>query len=114
MINRIFFAIIGICFMIMVLLKVKKKRFFEKESFLWLIGSLVGVFLAIFPKTIDYLSGIVGVYYGPSLLFLVAIIFILYLLFRQTEQVSLLKEQVKHLGQKVVVLEKLLDEDRNT
>lgn len=114
MINRIFFATIGICFMVMVLLKVKKKRFFEKESFLWLIGSLIGVFLAIFPKTIDYISSLVGIYYGPSLLFLVAIIFILYLLFRQTEQVSLLKEQVKHLGQKVVVLEKLLEEEKNS
>ena len=62
MINRIFFAIIGICFMVMVLLKVKKKRFFEKESFLWLIGSLIGVFLAIFPKTIDYISSLVGIW----------------------------------------------------
>lgn len=99
--------------MIMVLSKVKKKRFFEKESFLWLLGSVIGMVLAIFPNIIDELSNLVGIYYGPSLLFLVAIIFILYLLFRQTEQVSLLKEQVKHLGQKVVVLEKLLEEDKD-
>lgn len=94
----------------MVLSKVKKQRFFEKESFAWVIGSIVMLILAIFPGIVDWFSNLVGIDYGPSLLFFLSIMFILYLLFRQTVQVSLLKEQVKHLGQKIVVLEKELQE----
>jgi len=110
MVTSIFFIIIAIFFMCLIISKVKKKRFFEKESFLWVLGSVVVVILAIFPQLIIYLSNLVGIEYPPSLLFLVAIVFVLYLLFRQSEYVSLLKEQVKDLGQQVVILEKRLDE----
>lgn len=108
--TRVFFIIISIIFSTCVLRKVKKKRFFEKESFLWLIGSIIMLILAIFPSLVQDLSYVVGIEYAPSLLFLLAIIFTLYLLFRQTENVSLLKEQTKELGQRIVVLEKLLKE----
>ena len=111
MVTSIFFIIVAIFFMCLVISKVKKKRFFEKESFLWVLGSLVVLILALFPKLIIYLSDVIGIEYPPSLLFLVAIVFVLYLLFRQSEQVSLLKEQVKDLGQRVVLLEKILDEE---
>lgn len=108
--TRIFFIIISLLFSTIVINKVKKKRFFEKESVLWLVGSIIMLILAIFPSLVGQLSQLIGIDYPPSLLFLVAIIYTLYLLFRQTEQVSLLKEQIKELGQKVVVLEKLLEE----
>lgn len=110
MLASIFFVVVAIIFMCLVLAKVKKKRFFEKDSFLWMLASLFLLILSIFPNSIIYLSKLVGIDYAPSLLFLLAIIFVLYILFRQSEQVSLLKEQVKDLGQRVVILEKIIDE----
>ncbi|MBD7910225.1 MULTISPECIES: DUF2304 domain-containing protein [Clostridium] len=112
MLASIFFIIVAILFMISIISKVKKKKFFERDSFLWMLGSIVVLILAIFPNLIIYLSNLIGIEYAPSLLFLVAIVFILHLLFRQNEQVSLLKEQVKDLGQRVVILEKIIDENR--
>ncbi|MDU4937990.1 MAG: DUF2304 domain-containing protein [Clostridium sp.] len=108
----IFFIGIGIIFLMIVISKVKRKRFFEKESFLWVVGSICLLFLAIFPGIISYLSDLVGIEYPPSLLFFIATIFILYLLFRQSEYVSLLREQVKELGQRIVVLEKVIEEEK--
>lgn len=110
MATRIFFGVIGILAMVLVLSDVKKKKFFEQESFFWVIGALVVLILALFPGVIILLANLIGVEYAPSLLFLIAIIFILYLLFRQSKQVSLLKEQVKDLGQKLVVMQKMIDE----
>lgn len=107
MITSILFIIISILFNIVVVNKVIKKRFFEKESFFWLIGSFVILILAVFPNTIIVLSHFVGIEYPPSLLFLVASVFMLYLLFRQTQQISLLKEQTKELAEKLAVLEKI-------
>lgn len=111
--TRIFFIIISLIFSTIVINKVKKKRFFEKESVLWLVGSVIMLILAILPSLVGKLSQLIGIDYPPSLLFLVAIIYILYLLFRQTEQVSLLKEQTKELGQRIVILEKLVKEKDN-
>ena len=110
MATRIFFGVIGILAMVLVLSDVKKKKFFEQESFFWVIGALVVLILALFPGVIILLANLIGVEYAPSLLFLIAIIFILYLLFRQSKQVSLLKEQVKDLGQKLVVMQMMIDE----
>lgn len=111
MATRIFFVLISIAFICVVVNKVKKKRFFEQESFLWVLGSIAMLLLAIIPNSIKVLSHLVGIEYAPSLLFLVAIIFLLYLLFRQSEQVSLLKAQVKELGQNLVVLQKITEEN---
>ena len=112
MATRIFFIFLAIIFMCMVLSKVKKKKFFERESFLWFLGSILAIILAAFPNIIKVVAKWTGIEYPPSVLFLVAIIFLLYLLFRQSEQVSLLKEQTKDLGQRLVVLEKLLKEEK--
>ena len=111
MLTRLFFIFIALIFMCLVILKVKKKKFFEKESFLWVIGSILALILSVFPNIIGWISKMVGIEYPPSLLFLLAIIFVLFLLFRQSEQLSLLREQVKDLGQRVVVLEKILEEN---
>ena len=110
--TRIFFTIISLIFSVMVVLKVKKKRFFEKDSFLWLIGSATMMILALFPSLVSQMSVIVGIEYAPSLLFLVAIIFTMYLLFIQSENVSKLKEETKELGQRIVILEKMLEEEK--
>lgn len=112
MATRIFFIFLAIAFMFVILSKVKKKRFFERESFLWFLGSILAIVLAAFPNIIKVVAKWTGIEYPPSVLFLVAIIFLLYLLFRQSEQVSLLKEQTKDLGQRLVVLEKLLQEEK--
>ena len=61
MITSILFIIISILFTIVVVNKVIKRRFFEKESFFWLIGSFVMLILAIFPNTIIVLSNFVGI-----------------------------------------------------
>lgn len=110
MASRIFFVIIAIIFMYIIISNAKKKKFFETESFLWVLGCVPVVILAIFPNTIKVVSYFVGIDYAPSLLFLVAILFILYLLYRLTEQVSLLKEQNKELAQRIVILEKKLED----
>lgn len=113
MVTRIFFIIVAIIFMTTVLSKVKKKKFFERESFLWFLGSVLALVLAIFPNLIKIIARLTGIEYAPSVLFFGAIVFLLYLVFRQSEQVSLLKEQTKDLGQRLVVMEKLLKESNN-
>lgn len=110
MVTRLFFIFIALSFLVVVVKKVKKKKFFERESFLWVVGSILALILASSPYIIIRISKIIGIEYAPSLLFLISIIFVLFLSFRQSEQVSLLKEQVKELGQRIVVLEKLIDE----
>lgn len=110
--TRVFFTVLSLLFTGIVLLKVKKKRFFEKDSFMWLVGCFIMLILALFPTINIHIANFIGIEYAPSLVFLVAIIFVMYLLFKYSQEISRLKEETKELGERIVVLEKLLDEEK--
>lgn len=103
--SELFFAIIGLVFMWIVLHSVRKKRFFEKYSFYWFLLACAMLLLSIFPYTIKRFAAAVEVEYAPSLLFLVAIVFMLGIIFNLTQQVGLLREQNKDLAQSMAVLQ---------
>ncbi|MBS5800270.1 MAG: DUF2304 domain-containing protein [Clostridiales bacterium] len=105
MVNRIFFASIGILVMVYVYKKVTKNKMLEKESFFWMIGS-AGIFvISLFPQFIDFIATKLHIYYAPSMLFMLGIVFTLLLVFRLTIYVSLLQQQVKDLAQRNATLE---------
>ncbi|SDG28302.1 hypothetical protein SAMN04488542_13314 [Fontibacillus panacisegetis] len=110
MITRIFFALIGLLVIFYVYNRVKKNLFSEKESMFWMLGAVVVFILSIFPKVIDQFSRILGIEYPPSLLFLCAMMFILILLLRQGQQISILTNNVKELIQRNALLEQKIME----
>jgi hypothetical protein len=108
MINRIFFAILGLVFVILVFNRVKKKRFSEKESLFWMATAIMMLILSIFPQILTYVTNLINIVYPPSLLFLAAIMFLIIIVFRLTEQISVLQEHVKELAQNYSLLEERL------
>lgn len=113
MVNRIFFGLVAILFMIYVYKQVKKDRLSEKESFFWITGSVVILILGCFPQIIGVVSELLHIEYPPSLLFLLGIIFVLGLVFRVMIYITLLKEQSKELAQRYALLEKRVSEIEN-
>lgn len=107
----VFFAIVGLVFLFAVISAVKKQKSFEKESFYWVIASIGMLILSLNPHIIIKISKIVNIRYPPSLLFLIAIIFIFYLLFKITSQVSNLREQNKELAQEIIILKVKLEKE---
>lgn len=108
--ETVFFAVAGVTFLLAVINVVKKQRSFERESFYWVISAIGMLVLAINPKIIIIISKIVNIKYPPSLLFLIAILFIFYLLFKLTCQISNLREQNKELAQESIVLKRRFKE----
>jgi hypothetical protein len=108
MINKIFFAVVGLLVVVIVFSSVKKKKFSEKESFFWMLLSIGMLILAIFPSIIPYITNLVHIEYPPSLLFLIAILFIILIIFRLTEYISTMREQLKDLSQNFALMEERL------
>ncbi|MCL6601786.1 MAG: DUF2304 domain-containing protein [Paenibacillus sp.] len=113
MITRIFFVLIGFGLIFFVYNRVKKNLFSEKESMFWMVGAIIVFILSIFPKMIDSVSHILGIEYPPSLLFLLALMFTLILLLRQSQQISIISNNLKELIQRNALLEQKLREDTN-
>jgi hypothetical protein len=109
-VNNIYFIILAILSCFYVFHVIRKKKFSIKESFWWVIASIVMIILAIWPYAIDKIAGIFGIEYPPSLLFVLCIIFLLFICFRNSKIISEQQEKIIDLAQELaIVKEKVKD-----
>ncbi|MDD2376436.1 MAG: DUF2304 domain-containing protein [Clostridia bacterium] len=109
---NLFFAIVGIVLAIYILSNVKNNKFDIGESLLWLFGTLAIVIVGIFPNIVKYISNLVGIEYAPSLFFLVCIIFILLINFRNSKKLLKHQEKIITLSQEIAILKEKIREER--
>lgn len=85
----------------------------EKYSILWLALCVVVMVLAVKRSILDSVALKLGVSYPPSLLFLVAFLFILLILLHFSVVISILHEKNKILAQEIAVLHHLVKQGRD-
>jgi len=82
----------------------------EKYSVLWIVCALVILFLSIKRQMLDYVALSLGVAYPPSLLFLVAFMFVLLISLHFSVVISIFHEKNKVLAQEIALLKEALRE----
>ena len=102
--NNIYFIIISVIVLLYVINIVRKKQFSIKESFWWFGASVVMVMLSIFPHSIDYFATALNIVYPPSLLFVICIVFLLFINFRNSKRISELQMKIVELGQELAIV----------
>ena len=102
--KKVYFIIIAVFAFIYVIYEVRQRKFSIKESFCWFIASVVMLFLAIFPYSIDWIAKKFNVSYGPSLLFVFCIIFLIFINFRNSKKIAEQQEKIIELSQQVAIL----------
>ncbi|MCA9732590.1 MAG: DUF2304 domain-containing protein [Deferribacteres bacterium] len=109
--NRIeLFAILGslaIAFAIFEL--IRKGKLQEKYSLLWFGSALVLLVLSCWKNLLEIIANLLGVYYAPSALFLIAAFFGILLALHFTLVISELSEKNKTLAQEVGLLSLKID-----
>lgn len=106
---KYFFIILAVIFIVYILKMIKKKIFSIKESIFWVGGTFVIIVFAIFPKLLDKIALKLNIAYPPSVLFLVGILFLLFINFRNTKKISKQNEKIIELAEKVSILEFEID-----
>jgi len=89
---------------------VRTKKLKEEFALLWL---LTGIVLVLTPLFIDYLDMVayaLGIEYPPALIFVLAIISLLLILFQFSLRISRFSEQIKVLIQEVALLQVRLED----
>ena len=94
----------------LVLELIRRGRLKERYSLLWLFSSLVLLILSLSRGLLEFLSRQVGIYYPPSLLFLIAFVFLLLITLHFSAVISGLSEKNKRLAQDIALLRQALDE----
>ena len=82
----------------------------EKYSVLWLACSMAILILSVQKGLLDLLAGYLGIAYAPSLLFLVAFLFILLIMLHFSVVISILHEKNKSLTQELTLLQEAIKE----
>lgn len=110
--NKIYFIIIALLPIIYIIHEVRKKRFSIKESFWWMVASVLMLILAIFPYSIDWIANKFGVEYAPSLLFVFCIIFLVLMIFRNSKRISEQQVKITELAQNLSILKNEIEKNQ--
>jgi hypothetical protein len=82
----------------------------ERYSLLWLFAGAVLLLLSVSRDLLEYASRMVGIYYPPSFLFLIAFLFLLLISLHFSVVISGLSEKNKKLAQEIALLKQEIRE----
>lgn len=102
--KSVYFIIISLLIIIYIAIAVKRSKLSIKESFWWMIGSFLALILSLFPGIVNYVAKIFGVSYPPTILFVFCILFLIYMIFRNSTRIAEQQEKITELVQQVALL----------
>jgi hypothetical protein len=98
-------AIAGSAFILFVVVElIRRNHLKERYSLIWLAIALVLMVFSVWRHLLDVVARFFGIYYPPSFLFLIAILFLIILLLHFSTIVSSLSEQNRRLAQEMAIL----------
>lgn len=98
--------------LVFVLELVRRRKLREDYSLLWLATALVLIVLSVSRPLLDTLAGLVGIFYPPSALFLVAMIFVLFILLHYSTVLTKLTRENKEMAQQMAILRYEIEQTR--
>lgn len=96
---------IGVFLFIVIFELVRKKKFREELSLLWLLIGPVLIMSSFADRIIDPIAFRLGIHYPPALIFLIVFFLLTFILLYFSIVVSDLKSKNKELSQKIALLE---------
>lgn len=94
-----------------VLWLVRERRLREKYALLWLSTSLFIILLTVSRRVLEVAALSIGIYYPPSLLFLVGVLFLLMVSIGHSVTLSRLSESNHNLAQELALLRKQMEDE---
>jgi hypothetical protein len=93
---------------------IREGRLREKYALLWLFTSCIIIALAVSRHALETVAISVGIYYPPSLLFLLGLLFLLLVNIGYGTSISRLSESNHRLVQELALLKKTLEDLKKT
>src|SRR5215813_838992 len=106
MIDRamVFGLVASIIALLFIIELVRERRLKEEYSLLWLATAVVLIILSLSRPLLDVLARMVGIFYPPSALFLVAMLFVLSILLHFSMVLTRLTQENKETAQQLALL----------
>lgn len=98
--------------LLFVLELVRERRLREEYSLLWLATAVVLLVLSLSRPLLDVLANAIGIFYPPSALFVVAMLFVLLILLHFSTVITRLDQENKDTAQQIALLRHQLEQMR--
>jgi hypothetical protein len=104
--NRVTILAIGAsaALLLYILEMVRRRKLREEYSIFWLFGSVIILVLSVKRDWLEWASQAVGIFYPPSFLFLVGILFVVLILIHFSITISRLHQMNKKMAQAIALL----------
>nr|MBC7244105.1 DUF2304 domain-containing protein [Chloroflexota bacterium] len=106
---RLFAIVLGLAVLLFVINLVRTRKLKEEFALLWLLTGVVLVLTPLFIDYLDMLAYTLGIEYPPALIFVLAIISLLFILFQFSMRFSRMSDQIKVLIQELALLQARLE-----
>lgn len=104
----IYFIILAVLVVIYMLSSIRKNKLSIKTSFGWIMGAIAMIILAIFPKSLDWLSYLLGIEYPPALFLTLCVIVLFIIDFNNSKKLEEYRQKIIELAQRLAI-----DEENN-
>jgi hypothetical protein len=104
-----FSLIFSILFLVIIVVEIKKGNLLEKYSLFWIFFSIVMIVISANLRFLNLLSRMLHIYYAPSVLFLLGLLFIISYCFHLTLIISKQTESIVKLTQEVAILKNMVE-----
>lgn len=100
----VFILVVALVNVVVMLELVRRRQLREKYALLWLSVGFGGIVLGLGRNVVDRVATALGVSYGPSMVFLLAILFLLLVCMHLSWEVSRLEERTRILAEELALL----------
>lgn len=101
---NIFTVVTGLVLILYVIKSMINKKMTESQSILWLLIGVVAIVLGLFPSIITFIADLLGVWYPPTIMFLIAYIGLLFIVLNHTTAISIQSNQISELYMQIALL----------
>lgn len=84
--------------------EMKKRRLSESSAILWFLGVIGLLVLSCFPGILNWVAGLLGIWWAPAALIFFALLVIILIIFYHSLGISQLESQVLELSMQVALL----------
>lgn len=102
--------VVGALLMAFVVGAMRRSSLNARYAILWIGAGAVLLILSVYRPLLDFIARAVGVSYPPSLLFLVAFVFLLFIVLHYSLVLSSHRDSIRRLAQSVALLRRELED----
>ena len=106
------FIVLALLIIVYVIYAVRKNKLSVKQSFEWIFFSLLILFFAIFPRSLDWLSIELGISYPPALFLTLAVVLLFLMNFNFAKKIDELEKKVLTLSQELSIIKDKYNDDK--